>query len=115
MREKFARFMAGRYGMDSLGRFTMALTLIFIVMNYFTTNKLVPLLAWAGIILTYFRMFSKNTYKRSAEPTILTVYGKAAPLVLHTEEYFRPEKDPPYLQVSFLQAENSDSQRKRPY
>lgn len=67
MREKFARFMAGRYGMDSLGRFTMALTLIFIVLNYFTRNRLVPLLAWAGIILTYYRMFSRNTYKRSAE------------------------------------------------
>ena len=67
MREKFARFMAGRYGMDSLGRFTMALTLIFIIMNYFTRNRMVPLLAWAGIILTYYRMFSRNTYKRSAE------------------------------------------------
>lgn len=67
MREKFARFMTGRYGLDSLGRFTMALTLIFIVMNYFTRNRLVPLLAWAGLILTYYRMFSRNIYKRSAE------------------------------------------------
>lgn len=67
MREKFARFMAGRYGMDALGRFTMALTLLFIVLNYFTRNRLVPLLAWAGIILTYYRMFSRNVYKRSAE------------------------------------------------
>lgn len=67
MREKFARFMTGRYGLDSLGRFTMALTLIFIVMNYFTRNRLIPLLAWAGLILTYYRMFSRNIYKRSAE------------------------------------------------
>ena len=67
MRERFARFMAGRYGMDSLGRFTMGLTLIFIILNYFTRNRLVPLLAWAGIMLTYYRMFSRNVYKRSAE------------------------------------------------
>lgn len=67
MREKIARFMAGRYGMDSLGRFTMTLTLIFIVLSYFTRNRLVPFLAWAGIILTYYRMFSRNVYKRSAE------------------------------------------------
>lgn len=67
MREKFARFMAGRYGMDSLGRFTMMLTLLFIVLSYFTRNMLVPCLAWAGIILTYYRMFSRNIYKRSAE------------------------------------------------
>lgn len=67
MREKFARFMAGRYGMDSLGRFTMMLTLIFILLNYFTRNRLLPLLAWAGIILTYYRMFSRDVYKRSSE------------------------------------------------
>lgn len=67
MREKFARFMAGRYGMDSLGRFTMVLALIFIFLNYVTSNRLVPLLAWACIILTYFRMFSRNVYKRSSE------------------------------------------------
>lgn len=67
MREKFARFMAGRYGMDSLGRFTMVLALIFIFLNYVTANRLVPLLAWACIILTYFRMFSRNVYKRSSE------------------------------------------------
>ena len=59
--------MAGRYGMDSLGRFTMMLTLIFILSNYFTRNRLLPLLAWAGIILTYYRMFSRDIYKRSAE------------------------------------------------
>lgn len=67
MREKFARFMAGRYGMDSLGRFTMMLTLIFILLNYFTRSRLLPLLAWAGIILTYYRMFSRDVYKRSSE------------------------------------------------
>ena len=27
MREKFARFMAGRYGMDTMGRFTIGLAL----------------------------------------------------------------------------------------
>lgn len=29
MREKFARFMAGRYGMDTMGRFTIGLALFF--------------------------------------------------------------------------------------
>ncbi len=67
MREKFARFMAGRYGMDSLGRFTMFLTLVFIFINYFGRSRIFSLLAWAGIILTYYRMFSRNTYQRSSE------------------------------------------------
>ena len=30
-------------------------------------NAIFPLLAWAGIIYAYFRMFSRNIYKRSAE------------------------------------------------
>lgn len=67
MREKFARFMAGRYGMDSLGRFTLTVTLIFIILNYMTGSRLLSLLVWVFLILTYFRMMSRNVYKRSAE------------------------------------------------
>lgn len=59
--------MAGRYGMDSLGRFTMSLALIFVILNMFTSNFLVTLLFWVCIILTYFRMMSRNIYKRSSE------------------------------------------------
>ncbi|MDO4313897.1 MAG: hypothetical protein Q4C52_12525 [Eubacteriales bacterium] len=67
MREKFARFMAGRYGMDSLGRFTIVLAFIFIILESFTRNRLAALFVWVFLILTYFRIFSRNVYKRSAE------------------------------------------------
>lgn len=67
MREKFARFMAGRYGMDSLGRFTMSLALIFIILSYIINNSLITLLTWVFVIVTYIRMMSRNVYKRSEE------------------------------------------------
>lgn len=67
MREKIARFMAGRYGMDSLGRFTMSLALIFIVLGMFIPNRLINILSWICIFLSYYRMMSRDVYKRSTE------------------------------------------------
>ena len=67
MREKFARFMAGRYGMDTMGRFTIGLALILVVINYAVTSRFINLLVWVLLILSYYRMFSRNVYKRSSE------------------------------------------------
>ena len=67
MREKFARFMAGRYGMDTMGRFTIGLALFLVVINYIFTSRIINLLVWVLLILAYYRMFSRNVYKRSSE------------------------------------------------
>ena len=67
MREKFARFMAGRYGMDTMGRFTIGLALFLVVINYIFTSRIINLLVWILLILAYYRLFSRNVYKRSSE------------------------------------------------
>ena len=67
MKEKFMRFMQGRYGMDHLGRSVVGAAILAFVLSFFFENAIFPLLAWAGIIYAYFRMFSRNIYKRSAE------------------------------------------------
>ena len=67
MKEKFMRFMQGRYGMDHLGRSVVGVAILAFVLSFFFENAIFPLLAWAGIIYAYFRMFSRNIYKRSAE------------------------------------------------
>ena len=67
MREKFMRFMQGRYGMDHLGRSVVGAAILAFVLSFFFENAIFPLLAWTGIIYAYFRMFSRNIYKRSAE------------------------------------------------
>ena len=73
MKEKFYRFMQGRYGSDQFNRFLMILVMVLLVLSIFIDGPFY-LLALAGIIYTYFRMFSKNIYKRSAENTAYLKY-----------------------------------------
>lgn len=70
MREKFARFMAGRNGVDQLGRAAMFAAMLLFLASVLTGGKLsqiLLLLAVAAVIYVYFRMFSRNTGKRRAE------------------------------------------------
>lgn len=67
MKEKLIRFMYGRYGVDSFGKFLTGFGLAALFITFFLPWRLFYLLAWAAIIYSYFRMFSKNIYKRSAE------------------------------------------------
>lgn len=67
MKEKLMRFMYGRYGFDSLGKFTLAAAIILSLLSGWRDSFLLSLLSWACLIITYIRMFSRNIYKRSAE------------------------------------------------
>lgn len=67
LREKFRHFMIGRYGMDQLGQFVSGLLFAVILLNLFTRNRLLELVALAGLFYLYFRMFSKNIGKRYQE------------------------------------------------
>lgn len=67
MKEKLIRFMAGRYGVDSLGKFTLVAGLAAMLLAGWFDSLLLVILAWVLIICSYFRMFSKNIYKRAAE------------------------------------------------
>ena len=66
MKEKLSRFMIGRYGMDQFSRFLMWATLVIMVIGIFT-HPIVYYVGFAGMIYMYFRIFSKNWTKRSAE------------------------------------------------
>ena len=73
MREKLMRFMQGRYGIDQFNNFLMKLFIgEFII--YFLFRRLIPglsvamyYLSLATLIYTYYRMFSRNIYKRASE------------------------------------------------
>ena len=67
LKEKLMRFMYGRYGVDSLGKFTLIVGLISILLSGWLNSLVLSLVSWFLIIYAYFRMFSKNIYKRSAE------------------------------------------------
>lgn len=66
MKEKLYRFMMGRYGSDQFNRFLMLLALVFFVISVFGVRGFY-LGGLACLIYAYFRMLSKNTYKRSLE------------------------------------------------
>lgn len=70
MKERFQRFMMGRYGSDELSNALLASFLVCIVLQIFTKgwgDVVLNILAWAILIFCYYRMFSKNHTKRWAE------------------------------------------------
>ena len=67
MREKFQRFMIGRYGVDAFGKFLLGVVVALWGINLFSNSKF--LYSWALLLMIYeyYRMFSKNTTKRYQE------------------------------------------------
>jgi predicted RNA-binding Zn-ribbon protein involved in translation (DUF1610 family) len=59
--------MTGRYGVDDLSKFTLGLTLVFVVLSFLFGGWLFFLLGVAGLVLTYYRMLSRDFAKRSEE------------------------------------------------
>lgn len=69
MREKMMNFMRGRYGFDRFTNFLMGFACVIIFINIFIRSNVVNLLGLAVFIYAYYRIFSKNISKRSAENT----------------------------------------------
>ena len=70
MKEKFIRFMHGRYGVDQLSKFILILGLFVVVISAIFDNVLslfMYILGWVLVIYCYFRVFSRNVPKRYAE------------------------------------------------
>ena len=64
MREKFRRFMTGRYGVDDLGRFTLYFSLGLLILSFFIRYRILYILAVALLAICYLRMFSRNISRR---------------------------------------------------
>lgn len=60
------RFMLGRYGNDRFNRFLMILALVCFAVSFFGVRGFY-LAGLLCLIYAYFRMLSRNTYKRSLE------------------------------------------------
>lgn len=67
LRNYLIRFMYGRYGVDQLYRGLTGLLLIFVVINFFIQSSVMNAIVLLTLILMYFRVFSKNIYKRQKE------------------------------------------------
>ena len=67
IRASLTRFMSGRYGADQLGMTMLWTSLIMSIIGSFAKVPLLTLLADALLIWMFFRMLSKNRYKRQNE------------------------------------------------
>ena len=67
MRAWIERFMYGRYGQDNLNRFLFIFALILSLVSLLTRFAIVNSLALALLVVSIFRMFSRNAEKRARE------------------------------------------------
>lgn len=67
----FQRMMIGRNGMDALNRFLSVVLLVVVAVELFlrgrTAAMVLSFLALVLIVIIYFRMFSRNLYRRGQE------------------------------------------------
>lgn len=86
LRERFQRFMYGRYGMDGLGQFVMWAAMICIILSWFFKGPVLNAIALLLLFWGYFRMFSRNTQKRYQENCTYYRYVEAV------KNFFRRQK-----------------------
>lgn len=70
MRERLIRFMTGRNGADNLSRAVSVVVIVLLVVSLFfhgDAARALWILAVLGMVYVYFRMFSRNVYKRRDE------------------------------------------------
>ena len=67
LRERFASFMIGRYGVDRLYYFILAICFAIIVVNIFVNSFILSLMESALFAYAIFRVLSRNIYKRQQE------------------------------------------------
>ena len=66
-KQKFFNFFRGIYGNDQLNAALLVLYFVVVVVNSFTGFFVLVPIELALVIYMFFRMFSKNIYKRRAE------------------------------------------------
>ncbi len=64
---KVNKFMCGRYGIDELYNFTFRLTIILMIINLFSSLKILLIIEMVLILSLLYRSMSKNITKRKKE------------------------------------------------
>lgn len=66
-RYKLMQFMSGRYGTDKLFYGLFAVAAVLSLINIFLRSGLIQLLVYAIVIYSFYRVFSRDIYKRRNE------------------------------------------------
>ncbi len=86
MRQRWQRFMSGRYGHDQLNFYLLILDVILLFVSsifYGSFGRYIQPLVWLLLLYVYFRMLSKNLTKRREE------YGKFVRFKLKVSAAYR--------------------------
>lgn len=67
MRERFRRFMAGRYGTDALNQFLSIVSIVLLLVALLTRVNLFTWVGMSVLLWCYYRTFSRNIPKRTEE------------------------------------------------
>ena len=67
IKEKIARYMVGRYGIDRLYYFLLAICFIIIIINTFINSLILSLTESCLFLYAFYRVMSRNVYKRQQE------------------------------------------------
>ena len=117
MREKFIKFMEGRYGVDAFARFTMGVAFVMIILSMFIRNRVGAAFDTIGllaILYTYYRMLSRDIQKRYAEnQKYLSITSGIRQKFNREKNINAAEKGISHLFLSELQTEDPYSERKR--
>ena len=66
-KDKFQKFMYGRYGPDDLYSFLLKLHLFLLILNLLLKNGIITILELVVIFIMFYRFFSRKIYVRSNE------------------------------------------------
>jgi len=67
LRRELQRFMIGRYGSDTLNTVLIYILFVVLILNVFLRSDILNWIYAIGLILYFFRFFSKNRVKRKRE------------------------------------------------
>lgn len=111
MKEKFIRFMQGRYGIDQFSKFLLAVGLVIVLVSALLGNRpialILYLIGWAFVIYCYFRVFSRNVSKRYSEnQAFLTKTYGIRNFFRKQKNIWQREKSLSYLYLPVMQTED---------
>lgn len=70
-RYRIMQFMSGRYGVDRLFYLIFGAAMVLSLINLFVRSVVLQLIVYALVIYALFRIFSRNTAKRSRENALV--------------------------------------------
>ena len=118
MRDKFNKFMQGRYGVDAFARFTMGVALVAIIISIFFPggNRIGALFDTIGFWCFYIHTIEccPEIFRRDMQKMKnILQQQQNSDRGLTGKKYDEPEKDPSYLFMSGMRSEDPYSKRQR--